>query len=159
MFLPSRLEGEACRVSSVASQWTQRPHDQFNSGIMNVPQVNSLLRDLHGTLAINVQIRRGHQIHVKPLWRQIIINNIIFWISFQKRNCLLKCYRYLKKKHQWVNDRPWRFCEGKKLRYSIIKVKKRGTKPKCVTENPIKPLLLVFSCSIIPTIIIIIFLI
>lgn len=88
MGLPSGLEGKACRVSSVPSQRTQRPHDQLNSGIMDVPEVNVLLCDLHCALAINVQIGRGHQIHVKPLWRQIIINNVIYLKKKTKKTAI-----------------------------------------------------------------------
>lgn len=37
---------------------------------MYVPQVDVFVRDLHGALAVDVQVRGGHQVHVETLWRK-----------------------------------------------------------------------------------------
>lgn len=36
---------------------------------MDVPQVDVLVRDLHGALSVDVQVGGGHQVHVEPLWK------------------------------------------------------------------------------------------
>lgn len=66
---PSRLEGEPGGVSSVAPQRAERPHDQLEAGVVDVPQVDVLVGDLHGALAVDVQVGSGHQVDVETLWR------------------------------------------------------------------------------------------
>lgn len=68
--LPSRLEREPSGVSAVTSQWAEGPHDQFEARVVYVPQVDVFVRDLHGALAIDVQVRGGHQVHVETLWQK-----------------------------------------------------------------------------------------
>lgn len=68
--LPSGLEGEPGGVPSVAAQRAERPHDQLEAGVVDVPQVDVLVRDLHGALAVDVQVGRGHQVDVETLWRR-----------------------------------------------------------------------------------------
>lgn len=64
---PSRLEGEPGRVAAVAAQRAERPHDQFEARVVYVPQVDVFVRDLHGALPVDVQVRGGHQVHVETL--------------------------------------------------------------------------------------------
>lgn len=66
-YVPSGLEREPCGVSSVASQRAQGPHEQLDAGVVDVPQVDVLVCDLHGALPVDVQVRGGHQVHVEPL--------------------------------------------------------------------------------------------
>lgn len=40
---------------------------------MYVPQVDVFVCDLHGALAIDVQVRGGHQVHVETLWQKKIL--------------------------------------------------------------------------------------
>ena len=65
--LPAGLEGEPGGVAAVAPQRAERPHHQLDAGVVHVPQVDVLVGDLHGALAVDVQVRRGHQVHVEPL--------------------------------------------------------------------------------------------
>lgn len=64
---PSRLEGEPGGVSSVAAQRAERPHDQFEAGVVDVPQVDVFVGDLHGALAVDVQVGGWHQVDVETL--------------------------------------------------------------------------------------------
>lgn len=64
---PSRLEGEPGGVSSVAAQRAERPHDQLEAGVVDVPQVDVLMGDLHGALAVDVQVGGRHQVDVEAL--------------------------------------------------------------------------------------------
>lgn len=66
---PSRLESEPGGVSPVAAQRAERPHDQFEARVVYVPQVDVLVRDLHGALSVDVQVRGGHQVHVETFWK------------------------------------------------------------------------------------------
>lgn len=66
---PSGLEGEPGGVSSIAAQRAERPHDQLEAGVVDVPQVDVLVGDLHGALAVDVQVGGGHQVDVEALWR------------------------------------------------------------------------------------------
>lgn len=65
---PSRLKREPGGVSAVAAQRGEGPHDQFEAGVVYVPQVDVFVRDLHGALAVDVQVRGGHQVHVEAFW-------------------------------------------------------------------------------------------
>lgn len=67
--LPSRLEGEAGGVPAVAAQRAEGPGDQLGAGVVDVPQVDVLVGDLHHALAVDVQVGTGQQEHVKPLWK------------------------------------------------------------------------------------------
>ena len=62
---PSRLKGEPGGVSPISAQGAERPHDEFEAGVVDVPQVDVLMGDLHGALAVDVQVGRGHQVHVE----------------------------------------------------------------------------------------------
>lgn len=57
---PSRLKCEPGGVSSISAQRAERPHDEFEASVVNVPQVDVFMRDLHGALPIDVQVRGGH---------------------------------------------------------------------------------------------------
>lgn len=57
---PSRLEREPGGVSSVSAQRAEGPHDEFEASVVNVPQVDVFMGDLHGALPIDVQVRGGH---------------------------------------------------------------------------------------------------
>lgn len=64
---PASLEGEACSVSSVSAQRTKRPGYQLGARVVNVPQVDVFMCDLHHTLTVDVQIWAGQQEHIKTL--------------------------------------------------------------------------------------------
>lgn len=36
---------------------------------MYVPQVDVFVGDLHGALAVDVQVRSGHEVHVEAFWK------------------------------------------------------------------------------------------
>lgn len=67
IFLPASLEGEACSISSVAAQRAERPGYQLGARVVNVPQVDVFMCDLHHTLAVDVQIRAGQQEYIEAL--------------------------------------------------------------------------------------------
>lgn len=64
---PSGFEGEASGVTSVAPQRTERPGDQLGARVVDVPQVNVLVCDLHHTFPINVQVGTWKEEHVETL--------------------------------------------------------------------------------------------
>lgn len=64
---PSSFEGEAGGVSSVASQGAERPGDQLGAGVVDVPQVDVLVGDLHHALPIDVQVGTGEEEYVETL--------------------------------------------------------------------------------------------
>lgn len=66
---PSRLKSEPGGVSPVPAQRAEGPHDQFEARVVYVPQVDVFVRDLHGALSIDVQVRGGHQVHVETFWK------------------------------------------------------------------------------------------
>lgn len=66
--IPPGLKREPGRVSAVSSEGVERPHDQLDSGVMDVPQVDVLMSDLHCALAVDVQVGSRHQVNVKSLW-------------------------------------------------------------------------------------------
>lgn len=57
--LPSSLEGEACSIPSVAPQRAKRPGYQLGARVVNIPQVDVFMCDLHHTLPVDVKIRAG----------------------------------------------------------------------------------------------------
>lgn len=57
---PAGLKGEPGGVSSVSAQGAERPHDEFEAGVVNIPQVDVFMGDLHGALPVDVQVRGGH---------------------------------------------------------------------------------------------------
>lgn len=65
---PPRLKSEPGGVSSVSSQRAERPHDELETRIVNVPQVDVFMGDLHGALPIDVQVRGGHKVHIESFW-------------------------------------------------------------------------------------------
>ena len=66
---PSRLKSEPGGVSSVSAQRAERPHDEFEASVVDVPQVDVFVRDLHGALPVDVQVGGGHQVHVETFWK------------------------------------------------------------------------------------------
>lgn len=64
---PSSLESEASSITSVAPQGAERPGDQLGAWVVNVPQVNVLVGDLHHALAVDVQVGTGEEEHVEAL--------------------------------------------------------------------------------------------
>lgn len=64
---PSGFEGEAGGVASVAPQGAERPGDQLGARVVDVPQVNVLVGDLHHALPVDVQVRAGQEEHVEAL--------------------------------------------------------------------------------------------
>lgn len=65
MHIPSRLESKPGGVSTISAQGAERPHDKFEASVVNVPQVDVFMRDLHGALPVDVQVRGWHQVHVE----------------------------------------------------------------------------------------------
>lgn len=64
---PSSFEGEAGGVASIAPQGAEWPGDQLGSWVVNVPQVNVLVGNLHHALPIDVQVGTGKEEHVETL--------------------------------------------------------------------------------------------
>lgn len=64
---PSGFEGEAGGIASVAPQRAERPGDQLGARVVNVPQVNVLMGDLHHALPIDVQVGTGQEEHIETL--------------------------------------------------------------------------------------------
>lgn len=64
---PSSLEGEAGGVASVAPQRAERPGDQLGARVVDVPQVDVLVGDLHHALAVDVQVGAGEEEDVEAL--------------------------------------------------------------------------------------------
>lgn len=64
---PSCFEGEACGITSVAPQRAEWPGDQLGARVVNVPQVNVFMGDLHHALPIDVQVGTGEEEHVETL--------------------------------------------------------------------------------------------
>lgn len=64
---PSGFEGEAGGIASVAPQGAEWPGDQLGARVVNVPQVNVLVGDLHHALPIDVQVGTGEEEHVETL--------------------------------------------------------------------------------------------
>lgn len=67
---PSGLKSEPGGVSAVSAERAERPHDEFEASVVNVPQVDVFLGDLHGALAVDVQVRGRHQVHVEAFWKE-----------------------------------------------------------------------------------------
>jgi len=59
-YTPARLKSKPGGVSTVSAQGAERPHDEFEASVVNVPQVDVFMRDLHGALPVDVQVRGGH---------------------------------------------------------------------------------------------------
>lgn len=57
---PAGLKGKPGGVSSVSAQGAERPHDELEASVVNVPQVDVFVGDLHGALPIQIQVRGGH---------------------------------------------------------------------------------------------------
>lgn len=68
--LPSWLKREPCWVPPVSPQWAERPHDQLDLGIVDIPEIDILMSDLHCAFAINVQVWCRHKIHVESLCKE-----------------------------------------------------------------------------------------
>lgn len=66
MHAPARLKSKPGGISTVSPQGTEWPHDEFEASVVNVPQVDVFMGDLHGALSVDVQVRSGHEVHVKP---------------------------------------------------------------------------------------------
>lgn len=66
---PSRLKSEPGGVSSISAQRAERPHDEFEASVVDVPQVDVFVGDLHGALPVDVQVGGGHQVHVETFWK------------------------------------------------------------------------------------------
>lgn len=64
---PPGFEGEAGGVASVAPQGAERPGDQLGAGVVDVPQVDVLVGDLHHALPVDVQVGTGQEEHVEAL--------------------------------------------------------------------------------------------
>lgn len=64
---PSSLEGETGGITSIAPQGAEWPGDQLGARIVNVPQVNVLMGDLHHALSIDVQVGTGEEEHIETL--------------------------------------------------------------------------------------------
>lgn len=64
-YTPSGLKSEPGGVSAVSAQRAERPHDEFEASVVNVPQVDVFMGDLHGALPVDVQVRRGHEVYVE----------------------------------------------------------------------------------------------
>lgn len=81
---PSRLKREPSGVSAVSSQRAEGPHDQFEARVVYVPQVDVFVCDLHGALSVDVQVWRGHQVHIETFWgkTQIFPFDPIFKVTF-----------------------------------------------------------------------------
>lgn len=57
---PSGLESEPGGVSAVSAQGAEGPHDEFQASVVNVPQIDVFMSDLHGALPVDVQVGGGH---------------------------------------------------------------------------------------------------
>lgn len=66
---PSWLESEPGGVSTVSAEGAERPHDEFEASVVNVPKVDVFMGDLHGAFPIDVQVRGRHQVHIEAFWK------------------------------------------------------------------------------------------
>lgn len=64
---PSRLKGEPGGVPAVSAEGAEGPHDQLEASVVDVPQVDVFVGDLHGALPVDVQVRGRHEVHVETL--------------------------------------------------------------------------------------------
>lgn len=67
LYSPSSFKGEVSGVAPVAPQRTERPGHQLGARVVDVPQVNVLMGDLHHTFTIDVQVGTWKEEHVETL--------------------------------------------------------------------------------------------
>lgn len=67
LYSPPGFKGEVGGVASVAPQRTERPGHQLGARVVDVPQVNVLMGDLHHTFPIDVQVGTWKEEHVETL--------------------------------------------------------------------------------------------
>lgn len=77
-YAPPRLKSKPGGVSAVSAQGAEGPHDEFEAGVVDVPQVDVLMGDLHGALPVDVQVWGGHKVHVEALCKD---SHIFFHMS------------------------------------------------------------------------------